>query len=34
MDKLNSRPLYAAASLAHPNQKEALNRLVNNSMLS
>ncbi|MBS0623658.1 MAG: ATP-binding protein [Verrucomicrobia bacterium] len=29
-DKLDSRPLYAAASLAHPNQKKALNNLVGN----
>jgi len=29
MGKLDSRPLYAAASLAHPNQKEALDYLVN-----
>jgi hypothetical protein len=28
MNKLDSRPLYAAASLAHPNQKEALAYLV------
>jgi hypothetical protein len=28
MDKLDSRPLYAAASLAHPNQNEALDYLV------
>ena len=28
MNKLDSRPLYAVASLAHPNQKEALDRLV------
>lgn len=28
MNKLDSRPLYAAASLAHPNQKEALMHLV------
>lgn len=28
IDNLDSRPLYAAASLAHPNQKEALNNLV------
>lgn len=28
LDKLDSRPLYAAASLAHPNQKEALLNLV------
>lgn len=27
-NKLDSRPLYAAASLAHPNQKEALKHLV------
>ncbi len=25
MNKIDSRPLYAAASLAHPNQREALN---------
>lgn len=29
MEGLDSRPLYAAASLAHDNQKEALARLVN-----
>lgn len=29
MNKLDSRPLYAAASLAHDSQKEALARLVN-----
>lgn len=29
MEKLDSRPLYAAASLAHPAQKEALNFLMN-----
>jgi len=29
MNNLDSRPLYAAASLAHPNQKEALDYLVN-----
>ncbi len=29
VDRLDSRPLYAAASLAHPNQKEALARLCN-----
>lgn len=29
MNNLDSRPLYAAASLAHPNQKESLDRLVN-----
>lgn len=29
MDRLDSRPLYAAVSLAHPGQKEALNWLVN-----
>lgn len=28
IDKLDSRPLYSVASLAHPNQKEALNHLV------
>jgi hypothetical protein len=28
IDKLDSRPLYAAASLAHPNQREALDSLV------
>ncbi len=28
MDKLDSRPLYAAASLAHPNQREALDFLT------
>jgi uncharacterized protein len=28
MDKLDSRPLYAAASLAHQNQKDALDHLV------
>lgn len=28
LDKLDSRPLYAAASLAHPNQKEALENLI------
>lgn len=28
LDKLDSRPLYAAASLAHPSQKEALFYLV------
>jgi hypothetical protein len=31
LEKLDSRPLYAAASLAHPNQKEALEYLVNTS---
>jgi uncharacterized protein len=31
IDKLDSRPLYAAASLAHPNQKEALDYLVKHS---
>ena len=31
LDKLDSRPLYAAASLAHPNQKEALEYLINTS---
>jgi predicted AAA+ superfamily ATPase len=31
MDKLDSRPLYAAASLAHPNQIEALDYLVKSS---
>lgn len=29
IDKLDSQPLYAAASLAHPNQKDALDHLVN-----
>jgi uncharacterized protein len=28
IDKLDSRPLYAAVSLAHPNQKEALDHLI------
>lgn len=28
-DKLDSRPLYAVATLAHPDQKEALQSLVN-----
>ncbi len=28
LDKLDSRPLYAAVSLAHPNQREALECLV------
>lgn len=28
INKLDSRPLYAAASLAHPNQKEALDYLI------
>lgn len=32
VDKLDSRPLYAAASLAHPNQKDALNYLVNKDL--
>jgi predicted AAA+ superfamily ATPase len=31
IDKLDSRPLYAAASLAHPNQKEALDHLIDMS---
>lgn len=29
MDKLDSRPLYAAATLAHPNQIPALEHVVN-----
>jgi hypothetical protein len=33
LEKLDSRPLYAAASLAHPNQKEALESLVNQEEL-
>lgn len=28
IEKLDSRPLYAAASLAHPNQKDALESLI------
>lgn len=32
IDKLDSRPLYAAASLAHSSQKEALDRLLNFSI--
>lgn len=29
LGKLDSRPLYAAASLAHPSQKDALEYLIN-----